>query len=148
MNKKVYKISAGLLVLVCGMMFVGVDTAQATDYGLSFVKGKGMVESDWVTVVANVIRAVLGIVGVLLLVMMIYGGVVYMTSAGSEDRVAMGKKVLSYAIFGVVIIALAFVLTTYVISAFFGGDSSGSETSSTSTSSQDSTKDSTPSLVS
>ncbi|NQV13457.1 MAG: hypothetical protein HQ530_04115 [Parcubacteria group bacterium] len=137
MTNRIYKILAGLLVLVCGVVFVGADVAQATDYGLSHVKGKGMVEADWVTVVANVIRAVLGIVGVLLLIMLIYGGIVYMTSGGSEDRITMGKKILSYAIFGVIIIALAFVLTTYIMNTFYGEGGTGvSDTSTTNSADQ------------
>jgi len=51
--------------------------------------------------------------------MFIYGGVVYATSAGNEEKAGTGKKVMLYAIVGVIIIALAFALTRYVVSALF-----------------------------
>jgi len=70
-------------------------------------------------VIGSIIQWVLGIVGVILLVMFIYGGVLYATSAGNEDKTETAKKVMLYAIIGVVIIALAFVLTKYVIQALF-----------------------------
>lgn len=70
-------------------------------------------------IIGNIIQWILGLVGVVLLIMFIYGGVLYATSAGNEDKVETGKKVMLYAIIGVVIIALAFALTRYVIDALF-----------------------------
>lgn len=70
-------------------------------------------------VVGSIMQWVLGIVGIILLVMFVYGGVLYATSAGNEDKVETGKKVMMYAIIGIVIIALAFVLTRYIIQALF-----------------------------
>jgi heme/copper-type cytochrome/quinol oxidase subunit 2 len=74
---------------------------------------------DLVDIVGNIIQWILGLVGVVLLIMFIYGGVLYATSAGNEEKVETGKKVMLYAIIGVVIIALAFALTRYVIDALF-----------------------------
>jgi len=74
---------------------------------------------DLTEIIGNIIQWVLGLVGVVLLIMFIYGGVLYATSAGNEDKVETGKKVMLYAIIGVVIIALAFALTRYVIDALF-----------------------------
>ena len=70
-------------------------------------------------VIGSIIQWVLGIVGIILLVMFVYGGVLYATSAGNEDKLETAKKVMLYAILGIVIIALAFVLTRYIISALF-----------------------------
>jgi len=70
-------------------------------------------------IIGNIIKWVLGLVGVVLLVMFIYGGVLYATSAGSEEKVETGKKVMLYAILGVIIIALAFALTNWIIKALF-----------------------------
>ncbi|MBU1178111.1 hypothetical protein KJ903_02735 [Patescibacteria group bacterium] len=121
MIKRVSQAIVCLLVLTLGLfVLVGDNVASATDFGLSYVKDSGVVTSSWGVVVGRIIQAVLGLVGVLLLVMMIYGGILYMTSAGSEERIGSAKKVLSYSIFGAIIIALAFTLTSYIINALFG----------------------------
>ena len=75
---------------------------------------RGLVE-----IIGNIIQWILGLVGVVLLIMFVYGGVLYATSAGNEDKVETGKKVMLYAIIGVVIIALSFALSRYVIDALF-----------------------------
>lgn len=70
-------------------------------------------------VIGRIIKWVMGLIGVILVALFVYGGVVYATSAGNEDRIETGKKVMMYAIIGIVIIALAFVLTDYIIKALF-----------------------------
>lgn len=69
--------------------------------------------------VGTIIKWVIGIIGVVLVALFVYGGVVYATSAGNEDRIEMGKKIMMYAVIGVAIIAFAFLITDYIISALF-----------------------------
>lgn len=61
------------------------------------------------------IKVALGIVGAILLILIIYGGFTYATAAGSEERVKKGRQILTYAIIGIVIIAVAWILTDYII---------------------------------
>lgn len=70
-------------------------------------------------VVGRVVGYVLGIIGIILVVLIIYGGVLYTVSEGNPEQVEKAKKVLTYSIIGVVIIALSFVLSNYIIKAFF-----------------------------
>ncbi len=69
--------------------------------------------------IARIISWVVGILGVVLVALFVYGGVVYATSIGNEDRIETGKKIMLYAIIGVVIIAIAFAISRYVIQALF-----------------------------
>jgi hypothetical protein len=90
-----------------------------SDYGLGEIKDlpKGEI-SD---VIVRIIRYVLGITGVILFAMLVYGGFMYMTSAGNEEQIKKAKNVLTYAIIGIVIIAFAFLITEFVIGALGGG---------------------------
>ncbi|MFA6551050.1 MAG: hypothetical protein WCV41_00760, partial [Patescibacteria group bacterium] len=45
------------------------------------------------TLIGRVINGVLGIVGSLALLMFIYGGLLWMTSAGSDEKVKRGKDI-------------------------------------------------------
>lgn len=69
--------------------------------------------------VGTIIKWVMGLIGIVLVALFVYGGVVYATSAGNEERIEMGKKIMLYAIIGVAIIAFAFLLTDYIIAALF-----------------------------
>ena len=69
--------------------------------------------------VGNIIKIAIAIIGVILVAMIIYGGITYATAAGSQDKTESAKKILVYAIIGVIIISLAYVLTDFIVQALF-----------------------------
>lgn len=78
-------------------------------------KGAGFGEAqDPRSVIARIIQALLGVLGILLLGYIIYGGVLIFMSAGSEDKVAEGKKVIQHAVIGLVVILSAYSITIFV----------------------------------
>lgn len=88
-------------------------------------------------VIVRIVQYVLGFVGVILLVMIIYGGFLYMTSAGNEEQAKRAKSVLTYAIIGIVIIAFAFIITEFVINALTGGENGDTDATTTTTDDSD-----------
>lgn len=72
--------------------------------------------------VTRIISIVIGVIGVILLVMLIYGGVLYATSSGNQDQVDRGKKVLTYSFIGIIIVAISFAITNYVVVGLFSDD--------------------------
>lgn len=70
--------------------------------------------------IRNIINFVLGFVGVIAAAMIIYGGVIYMTSAGNDQRIQAGKSILTYGIVGLIISLAAGIIVRLVISAVGG----------------------------
>lgn len=66
------------------------------------------------TTIARIIQGFLGILGILLLCYIIYGGSLVFLSGGSEDKVGEGKKVIQHAIIGLVIVLSAYSVTILV----------------------------------
>lgn len=56
----------------------------------------------------------LGIVGILSIAFIIYGGFQYITSRGNEEQASAGKKTLTSAIIGLVIVILSFTIVTVI----------------------------------
>jgi len=54
--------------------------------------------------IGRIIKAILGIVGSLALVMFIYGGFNIMTAAGTAEKVEKGKQILLWATIGLIVI--------------------------------------------
>ena len=67
------------------------------------------------TLIGTIIKAVLGVVGSLALVMFIYGGLLWMTAAGNEERITKAKQILIAALIGLIIIIMAWGLTQFVM---------------------------------
>jgi len=64
----------------------------------------------------------LGFVALLTTAIIIYGGFVYITAAGDQEKAAKGKKVLTYSIIGMMIIILAFSIVNTLIGGFGGSE--------------------------
>ena len=71
----------------------------------------------------NIIRAVLGVIGSLALVMFIYGGATWMLSAGNQEIVAKGKRILIWATVGLMVIFTSYVVVRFLINAAAGTES-------------------------
>lgn len=67
------------------------------------------------TLIGKVIAAALGIVGSLALLMFIYGGFIWMTSAGSPEKVTKGKGIMVWAAIGLAVIFSSYALVKFVI---------------------------------
>ena len=65
--------------------------------------------------VTRPINTLLYIVGVLAVVMVIYGGFTYMTSTGDAAKVHKGKTILIYSLVGLAIAVLAYAIINFVI---------------------------------
>lgn len=68
-----------------------------------------------------IIQAVLGVVGALAVAMIVYGGIMYITSGGREEVLNQAKNILTFSIAGLIIIFASYVIVNYVIKALTGG---------------------------
>lgn len=66
-------------------------------------------------VIGDVINTVFGIVGSLALLMFIYGGLTWMTSAGNKEMVDKGKNIIKWAAIGLVIIFTSYAIVRFLI---------------------------------
>lgn len=67
--------------------------------------------------IGKIIKAILGIVGSLALVMFIYGGFNIMTAAGSPEKVEKGKQILVWATIGLIVIFTSYALVKFVFTS-------------------------------
>jgi len=62
----------------------------------------------------NFLDFLLAIVGVLALIMLIVGGIMYLTSAGDDDRIKTAKKIVTYSIIGIAISLASMVIVKQI----------------------------------
>ena len=77
----------------------------------------GLPASDPRVIAANVIKIVLGFLGLLAVIIILIGGFKWMTSAGNEDAVADAKKILIAGVIGLVIILASWAIASFVLSS-------------------------------
>ena len=67
--------------------------------------------------IVNITRLILGLIGSVALFMFIYGGFMFLISAGSSEKVQTAKKILSNAVMGIVIVFTSWILVNFLILA-------------------------------
>lgn len=73
------------------------------------------------TIVGKIITTALSLLGVIFLVLMIYGGFLWMTARGDEGQVTKAKDLMQAAIIGLVVVISAYAISYFVISTLSTG---------------------------
>ncbi len=102
---------------VCLLYFFPAVTAAQSRLGLNEFKNNTNLGTniDLIPTVANIINTLLGFLGVLAVILVIWGGFKWMTAAGEEQKINEAKKILSGGVVGLVIILLAYAITFFVV---------------------------------
>ena len=96
-----------------GAMALPVISHAATTFSIESVD-VGLGQADLKQTVLNVIRLVLGLMTLIAVVLVIYGGFVWLTAAGNEENVEKAKKIISAAVIGLIVILLAWAVVIFV----------------------------------
>lgn len=83
---------------------------------------KETVKTDIIT---PIVDFALPIIFFLIIAYGIYGGILYITSYGSDEKAASGKKTMTYSIIGAVIVAIAWLVVKYIASLTLEGGNTG-----------------------
>lgn len=88
-----------------------VQTSAFPNQGGGGVLGANTV----VGVIAVIIKLMLFVAGALAVLFVVIGGIMYLTSAGNEEQAAKGRKTVTNALIGIIIIILSYVVVNVVV---------------------------------
>lgn len=92
--------------------------AQTIEPGLNTIAPYiGLTTTDIRVTIARIIQVALGFLGILAVALILYGGFIWMTSAGEPEKIDKAKKILRDAVIGLIIILLAFAIASFVLNA-------------------------------
>ena len=120
-----YLVSLAILALLVLPLLTLPALAQTNTndpYGINSVNNGlngtlGGANTDLRTIIARIINFALGFLGIIAVVIILFGGFKWMTAAGNEDKVSEARKLLVAGIIGLVIILAAWAVSTFVIGA-------------------------------
>ncbi len=102
-----------------GVLQDALTTAQATNQ-----KAKLAAADNPAFLVGNIIKYALGFVGTIFLVLIIYGGFLWMTAAGNDQQIEKARKILTSATVGLLIVILAYGLSLFIINVILSATGS------------------------
>ncbi|HTM68095.1 MAG TPA: pilin [Candidatus Binatia bacterium] len=119
-GNNVKKVAIGAAVLAATALPV-VAMASGVDLGLNYATAIGLGTQDVRTTVSNVIKAFMGLLGIVAVVIILLGGFKWMTAGGNEEKVAEAKKLIISGVIGLVIILSAYAIAQFVVGAIING---------------------------
>lgn len=117
-----------LLVTVIAVAGFGValKASAQTTFSVESIGGQiGLGNADLKQVILNIIRWALGILTLTAVVFIMYGGYLWLTAAGNEQKVEKAKQVILQAVIGLVIVLLAWAIVYFVARSIAGSTSTG-----------------------
>ena len=77
----------------------------------------GQQEQDLRVTIARIIRTAMSLLGIVAVLIVLYGGFRMMTAAGSDEQVGEAKKIIFAGIVGLIIILTAYAIASFVINS-------------------------------
>jgi hypothetical protein len=104
-----------------------IDTSDNVGAVSAATGGEGSLKD----LVKTILDYALTFLGFVCVVMVIYGGILYVTSAGNDDNAGKAKKILLYCAIGIILILVSYALVNTILGAGLGGASTSGTTTGT-----------------
>jgi len=100
-----------------GLVCSAEEGVCVNDFGQGAIPADklGEAASDIRDQIRNIINIALGFLGVIGVIIVIYGGIVWMTAAGDDEKVGKAKKTIIAGVIGIIIIGIAWTIVSYVL---------------------------------
>lgn len=123
-NKKI------IITLSVGLLCLPLLVSAQDKYGLGAAAGKAGLTTfasanDVPGIVGTIIGTALSMIGVLFLLLMLYGGFLWMTARGNEEQTKKALETIEAAVIGVIIVLGAYALTSFVFKSVGQGNGGG-----------------------
>jgi len=121
-----------LPAIITGVLsFAGIALADCVTTGYNASANHGLMKgvqaacavcgqcsvADIFVVGNTIVELILGLSGSVMLLMMVYGGFLFLTSSGNSSQIDKGKNVMVGAIIGIVIVFTAYTLVQFLLGA-------------------------------
>jgi len=108
-------IKIGAIILLLGLLLA--PSAHAIDLGFGYAENIGLAsagDEDIRDTAVDIVKYLLTFLAIIAVIMILYGGFIWMTAGGNEDRVAKAKKIITSGAIGLIIVISAFAITMFV----------------------------------
>lgn len=78
-------------------------------------EGLNLADRPLSEIIGTIISGVLGLLGVIFLVLMVYAGVMWMTAAGEEKKIETATKTIKNSVIGLALVLAAYGITRLIV---------------------------------
>lgn len=116
---------------------VEASAASTLSSGADTAAGQAGLESTDINVtIASIVGNLLSMIGVLFFILMLYGGILWMTARGDTDQTQKAMNTLIAATVGIVIVLASYAITDFVLGSLGSGGGGSNSSAATTNSNQ------------
>ena len=119
MKNKLFKNIAVIAVFVFLFSMMAVTPLMAQpDLGFDYAENLDLqttTETDPKQMAVDIVKYLMTFLGIIAVCVILYGGFIWMTASGNEDRVAQAKKIIIAGAIGLVIVLAAYAIVNFVV---------------------------------
>ncbi len=124
MQHNIKRIASGIVPFVLFSLPLAVNAAGVNLGLTSDVEGAlGLGTTDVRVTIARIINVFMGLLGIIAVVIILYGGFIWMTAAGNEERVDQARKMIVSGVIGLAIILSAYAIARFVVNSLVSATS-------------------------
>jgi len=135
MTKKIFATSVWTIIIVGQLLFGGhtvkaYSTSSVMNNLESVARGSYDVNTNENTLldnIATIIQVVLGLLGTIFVILMIYAGILWMTAGGNDTQVKKAQNIIQRAAIGLLIVVLAYAITYFIFQNLPNGGERGGQ---------------------
>lgn len=107
MKKTMYSLFAAALALTPAVAGAQFDASKSG-------QGSGIQNYHLTQVLANLMKGLLALVGVIAIIGFVVAGIMYITAAGDDENMKKAKKMMVYSITGIVVALIGWIILTAI----------------------------------
>lgn len=127
--KSSWMTAIGAAVALAPFQAMAVDNPFKTANNLAANVGQsaglGNAPTPLTTIIGSIINVLLGFLGVVFLIILIYAGFLWMTAAGDKGKVEKAQDMIRQSIIGLVVIIAAFSISSFVLNSLVNVSGTG-----------------------
>ena len=118
-NLKMQKITKISLALFLVSLLV-VPQFVSAQFGLEYGSALELGTQELRTSIMQVINVILSFLGIIALIIILWGGFMWMTAGGNEEKVTKARQMLVAGVVGLAIVLAAYAIANFVVNSLYG----------------------------
>ena len=123
-NQRVVIIIITIMTIITPLRFItarGIEDAFSdnTIKMTGGAAGYDTTKDSVLPIVANIVNIVYGLIGVIFFILIIYGGILWMTAGGKDEQVKKAQNIIQRSAIGLFIVVLAYAITYFIFNVVF-----------------------------
>ncbi|HPX64520.1 MAG TPA: pilin [bacterium] len=123
-NQRVVIIIITIMTIITPLHFItarGIEDAFSdnTIKMTGEVAGYDTTKDSVLPIVANIVNIVYELIGVIFFILIIYGGILWMTAGGKDEQVKKAQNIIQRSAIGLFIVVLAYAITYFILNVVF-----------------------------